>query len=82
MSLFAGLIIGLVFTWIGWETIRMKGIVNKVCGAIIVLIAGIIMTLGVVYNDGGTWKRLNHNTCVQYAWLDGEWKCVPRDEAG
>lgn len=82
MSAIVGVLIAIVFTWIGVETWRLRGTVNKICGALIVVIAGVILTFGFAFNDGGEFKRLDHEECVQYAWLDEEWKCVPVEEAG
>lgn len=83
MSIFIGLIIGVVFTWIGIETWRFNGVVNKVCAAIIIIVAGIAMGFGMLYyKHDGVWKHLDHNQCVQYAWLDEGWRCVTEEQAG
>lgn len=78
MALFAGLFIALILGWIGASMLRLKGWEHKVAGTIIALTAGVVIVIGASHVDDGTWKQLDHENCIAYAWIEPEqnWRCI------
>lgn len=49
---------------------------------LLILTGGILMAVLTMAGKFDNFHFNNHKDCVQLVWLDGDWKCVPEEQAG
>lgn len=82
-TLLVGLLISAVLIYMG-SVMMLDGanFFTQMAGAVVLLIAGAVLFVSVDGPERMGFIDPDPGKCVQLAWLDESWKCVPVEEAG
>lgn len=74
---------GVVIAFIGGTMVHDgKSPAARWLGLFVVMTAGVLFSFGVGIPEWAGWEQLDSTKCAQYAYMDGNWACVPWEQGG